>query len=1045
MDLLAQVLVDNNNSVTNKNHVSDSSNSRIRIFPHIYIGGKLSFHFLSEGLKKKRQVKLKNKNCIFVVGKTTTNDDECQSKGDPAFSACSDEAKKEIGKKLAGNAVGASGGTLLVWDSLVFNKVDTFSSSHFVGVFGKWYGVNETIALVNVYGPQGSRRKDELWRELLSIMSSREAVWILFGDFNAVRSHDERFGTLFVERDAKAFNEFINNGGLHELPMGGRRFSEVVQNSWKDGDYIGSADVVHKNKIKKLKLDIKHWWHTKSAEDGAKKKEILARFEQWDTKAELGSLTSFDLLKRDEDLMELQLLVQKDSSSLKQKSKVKWAIEGDENSKFFHSMVSKKCRRQNINGLKIDGCWVEDPTSIFSAAHDYFASRFRESRPNRPKFRSQLFRRLDENDVALLEAEITMDEVKLAVWDCSSSKSPGPDGLNFKFIKRYWDTIKLEFFNYIKYFESNGRLATGCNASFIVLVPKTSDPLDLRRQILDGSLIANEIVNFVKEKKINLLLFKVDFEKAFDSVNWNFLLDTMSQMNFGPKWCNWISSCLSSSSVSVLVNGSASKEFKMECGLRQGDPLSPFLFLIVAEVLQVMIVDACNKGIFKGLSLADDGSNISLLQYADDALFFGEWSASNARHLVRILDCFHDVSGLKINLSKSRLFGIGIPIDDVASVARAVNCSHDSLPFTYLGLPVGKSMKRVDAWNDVVLRLTKRLAPWKNNLLSIGGRLTLVKSVLGSLPLYYLSIFRAPSSIISSIESIRRRFFWGYKENEKKIVWVQWQKVIADKKDGGLGVGSIKAKNLSLLGKWRWRFLNEKDALWSKVISKIYGSDGGFDVRRGSRQKSSIWGSIIGSCSELNQFFNTNNIHHLDDKWTWALEDTVIYVRICEMPYTTISLLARQILRLLGGTLGCLERSWREIPLIVFNPSLSDILMGSFGFIKDEWASRAFHGVCLTALWHIWNLRNKVSHATSLDEKNDYCNEDIFPVVQRVSLLWDINGLLIIVSSLSSYYSSSSLALVDWIGLSLKFDSIHMMNLLPDRVQRLSEAIHRVN
>ncbi|GKE54461.1 hypothetical protein Tco_1489617, partial [Tanacetum coccineum] len=80
-------------------------------------------------------------------------------------------------------------------------------------------------------------------------------------------------------------------------------FSEVVQNSWKDGDYIGSADVVLKNKIKKLKLDIKHWWHTKSAEDGAKKKEILARFEQWDTKAELGSLTSFDLLKRDEDLM----------------------------------------------------------------------------------------------------------------------------------------------------------------------------------------------------------------------------------------------------------------------------------------------------------------------------------------------------------------------------------------------------------------------------------------------------------------------------------------------------------------------------------------------------------------------------------------------------------------------------------------------------------------------------------------------------------------------------------------------------------------------
>nr|GEZ15833.1 RNA-directed DNA polymerase, eukaryota, reverse transcriptase zinc-binding domain protein [Tanacetum cinerariifolium] len=186
-----------------------------------------------------------------------------------------------------------------------------------------------------------------------------------------------------------------------------------------------------------------------------------------------------------------------------------------------------------------------------------------------------------------------------------------------------------------------------------------------------------------------------------------------------------------------------------------------------------MIVDACNKGIFKGLSLGDDGSSISLLQYADDALFFGKWFVSNARHLVRILDGFHDVSGFKINLSKSRLFGFGIPIDDVASVAREINCTHDFLPFTYLGYPLEK---------------------------------------------------------------------------------IRWQKIIADKKDEGFGVGSIKAKKLSLLGKWRWRFLNEKDALWRKVISKLYGSDEGFVVRRGSRQTSSTWSSIIRSCSELNQF-----------------------------------------------------------------------------------------------------------------------------------------------------------------------------------------------
>ena len=310
----------------------------------------------------------------------------------------------------------------------------------------------------------------------------------------------------------------------------------------------------------------------------------------------------------------------------------------------------------------------------------------------------------------------------------------------------------------------------------------------------------------------------------------------------------------------MLINGTPSKEFKMERGLRQGDPLSPFLFLIVAEALQVMTMEACNKGIFKGLTL-DDGQNISLLQYADDALFFGEWSVANARYLVRILNLFHDVSGLKINLVKSRIFGIGIPMGDVANVARAINCSYGSLPFSYLGLPVGKSMNKVDAWNDVVGKLSKRLATWKINLLSIGGRLTLVKSVLGSLPLYYLSIFRAPISVISHIEALRRRFFWGFKENEKKIFWVRWQKILAGKKDDGLGVGSIKAKNMSLLGKWRWRYLNETGALWRKVISKIHGSDGGFEANTGSRKKAGVWANIIGCCSELNQMgISLNNL-----------------------------------------------------------------------------------------------------------------------------------------------------------------------------------------
>nr|GEX39836.1 reverse transcriptase domain, reverse transcriptase zinc-binding domain protein [Tanacetum cinerariifolium]GEY24961.1 reverse transcriptase domain, reverse transcriptase zinc-binding domain protein [Tanacetum cinerariifolium] len=130
-----------------------------------------------------------------------------------------------------------------------------------------------------------------------------------------------------------------------------------------------------------------------------------------------------------------------------------------------------------------------------------------------------------------------------------------------------------------------------------------------------------------------------------------------------------------------------------------------------------------------GLSLPEDGANISLLQYADDALFFGEWSKSNMIQLLHILNCFHDVSGVKINLLKSRLFGIDVSEEEVVNIARVGYCFNDSLPFSYLGLPIGRNLNRIDAWSDVVQKFTKRLSSWKSNLLSIGGSNLMVKKI----------------------------------------------------------------------------------------------------------------------------------------------------------------------------------------------------------------------------------------------------------------------------------------------------------------------------
>lgn len=194
---------------------------------------------------------------------------------------------------------------------------------------------------------------------------------------------------------------------------------------------------------------------------------------------------------------------------------------------------------------------------------------------------------------------------------------------------------------------------------------------------------------------------------------------------------------------------------------------------------------------------------------ADDALFFGKWSLKNARNLIQIIKLFGNASGLKINMSKSRLYGVGVDPLEVENVVRRIKCSHDFLPFTYLGLRVRNKMKSVEAWSGVLDKFTSRLSSWKTQNISVGGRLTLLKSVLGSLPLYLFSLFHVPVKILNDLEALRRRFFWGFQEGEKKINWIKWDTILLPKSKGGLGVGSLKAKNYGLLGKWVWSFYSD--------------------------------------------------------------------------------------------------------------------------------------------------------------------------------------------------------------------------------------------
>ncbi|GJV42910.1 RNA-directed DNA polymerase, eukaryota [Tanacetum coccineum] len=327
------------------------------------------------------------------------------------------------------------------------------------------------------------------------------------------------------------------------------------------------------------------------------------------------------------------------------------------------------------------------------------------------------------------------------------------------------------------------------------LVNEVQSTFIVDRQILDGPFILNEIVQWCQSKKKQYLVFKVDFEKAFDSVRWDYLDNILR---------------------------SPTEEFQFHKGLKQGDLLSPFLFILVMETLHISFQRIVDAGMFKGIMLSPS-LQLSHLFYADDVIFMGQWNESNLDTIVQVLECFHRASGLRLNMSKSKLMGIYVDADKVAQAARKIGCVTLKTPFTYLGSKVGGHMSRIQSWNETIEAMASRLSKWKMKTLSIGGRLTLLKSVLGSMPIYHMSIFKVPMKILQRMESIRSYFFNGSDPLAKKPTWVKWTNVLASKEKGGLGISSLYALNRALMFKWVWRFLSQNSSLWANVIKSIHG------------------------------------------------------------------------------------------------------------------------------------------------------------------------------------------------------------------------------
>jgi len=219
----------------------------------------------------------------------------------------------------------------------------------------------------------------------------------------------------------------------------------------------------------------------------------------------------------------------------------------------------------------------------------------------------------------------------------------------------------------------------------------------------------------------------------------------------------------------VLVNGSPTKEFRPTRDLRQGDPLGPFLFLIVGEGLVVLVRQALKARLIKGVKVERNEVEVCVLQFTNNTMFMYEDSYNSVFTIKAILRCYEIASGLKINFHKSKLVGINVERNALGFLASTLICAFMGVPFKYLGIVFGGNPRKTSLWELILNKLSDRLSAWKGRFLSLTGRICLVKSVLTVIPLFYLSFFKALVSVYNKIISIQRSFLWKW-GREKRLI-----------------------------------------------------------------------------------------------------------------------------------------------------------------------------------------------------------------------------------------------------------------------------------
>ena len=550
------------------------------------------------------------------------------------------------------------------------------------------------------------------------------------------------------------------------------------------------------------------------------------------------------------------------------RSRATWVEKGEKNNNYFLNLEKKHQTNNLISSVKDKhGHNVYKSNEILEESTKFYQKLYSKSDINSRNVDEYLastpnIRRLNDDESNLCEGKLGEEECEKALLTMSLNKSPGLDGLTVEFYRTFWNDIKQLVVDSFNEASANGDLAESHKQSVMTLIFKKGERDDLknyrpislsntdykllacalaqRLQKVISKLISPEQTAYIKQryignnirllldlieyaKKTNkpgILLF-LDFQKAFDTLNWDFIQKCMIKMGFKSDFCDWIKVIYKNPKAFVKINGYLSQTIYISRGIRQGCPLSALLFIICTEVLAQAIK---NNEQIHGLEFTVNGKTyeIKSSQYADDTCIFLQ-GANQIRPCLSTVQSFSTVSGLKLNLAKTEGLCIGSLHGTILNIE---GIKWPTTPIRYLGIYIGIDKRECEKrnWCDKLEKIQKLTDNWRRRNLTLIGKIMILRIFALPLLLYPATMLPTPDGMIKKINKIFYNFIWGARDKIKRRV------IINKIKDGGLNMVDIESQFCAVKAGWLSRIINNPDTAWSKLSQLFLSNIGNEDI-----------------------------------------------------------------------------------------------------------------------------------------------------------------------------------------------------------------------